>query len=126
MHPEDWPLVVQAVKEAEERTQKQPRLPDTHIAYRLKSLDSSLLQMTLPDTPSGVSECSASLFEEQSSEPEWASVPLWKLLSETEQQPWLEQARRELVAIHTGSGITPKPKLVEVRAKNLYEMSWKK
>ena len=34
--------------------------------------------------------------------------------------------RRELVAIHTGSGITPKPKLVEVRAKNLYKVSWKK
>ena len=47
-------------------------------------------------------------------------------MSGTEQQPWLEQARRELVAIHTGSGITPKPKLVEVRAKNLYEVSLKK
>lgn len=64
----------------------------------------------------------ASCIKADKSAPE--SVPHWKLLSETEQQPWRELAGRELVAIHTGSGITPK--LVEVRAKNLYEVSWKK
>ena len=159
VHPDDWPLVVQAVKGAEERTQKQPGSPDTHFAYpveepdthfavtkpqsagnqphfavtkpqsayHLKSLDSSLLQMTSPDTPGGVPEFSLTLFPDKNvPEPEWTTVPHWKLLPETEQQPWLEQARRELVAIHTGSGITPKPKLVEVRAKNLYEVSLKK
>ena len=47
----------------------------------------------------------------------------WQDLPEAEQQPWLDQARRELELIHAGSGITPKPKLVEVRAKNLYEVS---
>ena len=52
-------------------------------------------------------------------------LPSWPSLPETEQQPWLDQARRELELIHAGSGITPKPKLVGVRARNLYESSLK-
>ena len=52
-----------------------------------------------------------------------SSVPVWAALSEAQQFPWRDQAQRELVAIHTGSGITPKPMLIEIRAKNLYEMS---
>ncbi len=70
---------------------------------------------------------SASLFEEKNSkEPEPAKalmLPSWPSLPEAEQQSWLDQARQELEAIHAGSGITPKPKLVEVRARNLYEAS---
>ena len=90
-----------------------------------QTLKDSLDSLEFKENPS--SEFSLTLFPDKNvPEPEWASVPHWKLLSGTEQQPWLEQARRELVAIHTGSGITPKPKLVEVRAKNLYEMSLKK
>ena len=64
---------------------------------------------------------SLSLFSEsERKQPEPTS---WLCLTKTDQSPWLEQAMRELVLIHTGTGITPKPKLVEVRAKNLYEMS---
>ena len=77
-------------------------------------------------SPTRLPRASCIKADKSAPEPEWATVPHWKLLSGTEQQPWLEQARRELVAIHTGSGITPKPKLVEVRAKNLYEVSLKK
>ena len=41
-------------------------------------------------------------------------------LSDQEQAPWLEQAEQELIAIHAGTGIKPKPKLIEVRAENLW------
>jgi hypothetical protein len=61
----------------------------------------------------------ASLF----SEPEKNSPTAWADLPDAERAPWLKQARGELVAIHAGSGITPKTKLVEVRARNLYEAS---
>lgn len=72
-------------------------------------------------TKSSSSDISASLFEEENREPEVAGPPAWADLAEPERAPWLDRARAELVAIHAGSGITPKPKLVEVRARNLYE-----
>lgn len=72
-------------------------------------------------TPDG-SEFSASLFgESEKNEPDKASAAGWTALSEAARAPWLEQARGELVAIHAGSGIPPKPRLVDVRARNLYE-----
>lgn len=49
--------------------------------------------------------------------------PRWQDLTEEAQRPYVDQARHELVAIHAGSGITPKPKLVEVRARNLHELA---
>ncbi len=89
-------------------------------------------------TPAAAPESSLSLFEKKSNKEktEPAKVPAlsgtecnhltsWPSLLEAEQQPWLDQARRELLLIHAGSGITPKPKLVEVRARNLYESSLK-
>ena len=64
------------------------------------------------------SEVFASLLsEEEGKEP---TARPWPDLPEPERAPWLDRARGELVAIHAGSGITPKPKLVEVRARNLY------
>ena len=47
----------------------------------------------------------------------------WATLPETDRPPWREQAERELVALHAGTGITVKPKLIEARAANLYEVS---
>ncbi len=46
--------------------------------------------------------------------------PRWEDLAEAKRASYLERARTELVAIHVGSGIAPKPKLIEVRAQNLY------
>ena len=66
---------------------------------------------------------SASLFEEK--EPDKAFVMPWSSLPEKDRQPFVDQARHELALIHAGSGITPKPKLVEARAKNLYDLSLK-
>ncbi|MGI4791055.1 MAG: hypothetical protein ACRYFS_19690 [Janthinobacterium lividum] len=99
-------------------------------APQLSQLDSKSVQneptlidfSCFPENPlnssSDVSEGSLSLFQE-----ERKGLLSWKALSEADQLPWRDQARRELVAIHAGSGITPKPMLVEVRAKNLYEVS---
>lgn len=81
-----------------------------------------------PDTPGAASEFSLALFSEEEpnqKETEQASPPRWQDLTEDQQRPFVNQARAELVAIHAGSGITPKPKLVEVRARNLYEVSQK-
>lgn len=75
-----------------------------------------------PDAP----EFLLSLFPDQElSDPEQRAshMPVWAALSETQQQPWRDQAQRELVAIHVGSGITPKPMLIEMRARNLYGAS---
>lgn len=55
--------------------------------------------------------------------PETEQQPSWVELTEAARTPWLDQARGELVAIHTGSGIPPKPRLIDVRARNLYETS---
>lgn len=95
-------------------------------------LDSYILKNT-SDTPAAVPEDSASLFsepekrgeegtgEEGRGEEKKEPAPLrWEDLTKEAQQPYIDQARQELVAIHAGSGITPKPKLVEVRARNLY------
>ena len=84
-------------------------------------IDYSSLPETLLNSSSDASDFSLSLF----SEPDKIipSVPVWAALSEVQQFPWRDQAQRELVAIHAGSGITPKPMLIEIRAKNLYEMS---
>ena len=83
-----------------------------------------LTEENTSNTPGAAPEFSLALFEEKSPEPEKAPAPpSWPSLPEAEQQPWLDQARQELEAIHAGSGITPKPKLVEVRAGNLYEVS---
>jgi len=53
-------------------------------------------------------------------------VRRWEDLTEAEQQQYLEQAGHELVALHAGSGITPKPKLIQVRAQNLYSIAQRK
>lgn len=66
-------------------------------------------------------EFSASLFEEEDTEPEKLAPQHWQDLVEAEQQPFVDQARAEMIAIHAGSGIAPRPKLVEVRAINLYD-----
>ncbi len=47
----------------------------------------------------------------------------WKDLTEQERQPYLDRATAELTAIHAGSGIPVRPKLIEVRGRNLYETS---
>jgi hypothetical protein len=64
----------------------------------------------------------ASLFSEEEQKREMLATPWqhWECLTETDRQPYLDQAQQELVAIHIGSGIAPKPKLIEVRAQNLY------
>lgn len=85
------------------------------------TLDSYILEDT-PDTPAATPEVSASLFSEEGKAP---TARAWTDLPEAERLPWLDRARGELAAIHAGSGITPKPKLVEVRARNLYEASIK-
>ena len=82
-------------------------------------IDYSYLPEVNLNSSSDVPEFSLSLFQEEDN----PAMRPWPSLSEAEQFPWLNQAQRELVAIHTGSGITPKPKLIEVRARNLYELS---
>lgn len=97
--------------------------------------DSSVPQFPLEifrDSAAAAPDFSASLFagEEQENPAETkpvrgvppllSSVPRWKELTEADQRPYLDRAQQELVAIHAGSGITPKPKLIEVRAQNLY------
>jgi hypothetical protein len=84
-------------------------------------IDYSSLPKTPLNSSSDASDFSLTLFSEPDKIP--TSVPVWAALSEAQQFPWRDQAQRELVAIHVGSGITPKPMLIEIRAKNLYEMS---
>jgi hypothetical protein len=52
--------------------------------------------------------------------PSLFSAPRWKDLPEAARRPYLDRAQQELVAIHAGSGVTPKPRLIEMRAQNLY------
>ena len=52
--------------------------------------------------------------------------PGWPELTEAQRAPWLDRARQELFAIHAGSGVTPKERLVESRARNLYDLSLRK
>ena len=84
-------------------------------------IDYSSLPETPLDSSSDISDFSLSLFSEPDKMP--ASVPVWTALSEAQQFPWRDQAQRELVAIHTGSGIAPRPMLIEIRAQNLYKLS---
>ena len=108
-------------------------------AEKLQAISESPSETTQKNTQNTSSESSASLFgketEEKKTEPTKVPTPppdtecsrlmSWPSLPEAEQQPWLDQARRELEVIHAGSGITPKPKLVEVRARNLYNKAEK-
>lgn len=87
-------------------------------------IDYSSLPKTPLNSSSDIAEFSLSLFSEPEQTP--PSVPAWANLSETQQQPWRDQAERELVVLHAGSGITPKPKLIQVRAQNLYGTAQKK
>lgn len=70
-------------------------------------------------------EILASLFSEPNSdkkEPGTATAPSdWASLTPDQQRPYRDQARSKLLAIHAGSRITPKPKLIEVRAQSKYE-----
>ena len=68
----------------------------------------------------------ASLFSEQSPEPEVAhpAAPAWSSLTEAEQQPWMETARQELIAV-SECGTTLSPKVIGVRARNIYNLSLK-
>lgn len=87
------------------------------------SLNRSLntpITLNTSDTPAAAPEVFASLFEEEGKAPK-----RFQDLTEAAQQPFVDQARAELVAIHAGSGVTPRPKLVEVRAINIYEQSQK-
>jgi len=86
--------------------------------------DYSSLPKTLLNSSSDAPDFSLSLFPEP--EPTAALVPDWTALSEPQQQPWRDQAQQELVAIHAGTGITPKPMLIEVRARNIYSASLKR
>ena len=87
----------------------------------LKGYLNTPITLDTPNTPGAAPEGFASLLsEEEGKEP---TARPWPDLPEPERSPWLDRARGELVAIHAGSGITPKPKLVEVRARNLYEVS---
>lgn len=90
----------------------------------LKDSLNTPITVNTSDTPGAAPKVFASLFEEQEKTgTEQPSSPSWVDLTEAARTPWLDQARGELVAIHAGSGITPKSKLVEVRARNLYEAS---
>ena len=78
---------------------------------------------------------SASLFEKspEQKETDQAALSLldqaklaeaaWPKIPEADRAPWLERAKQELVVIHAGTGINPRTKLIEARAKNLYEVS---
>jgi len=84
-------------------------------------IDYSSLPKTLLNSSSDAPEFSLSLFPEP--EQTVPLAPAWADLSETQQQPWRDQAQRELIAIHVGTGITPKPMLIEMRARNIYGAS---
>ena len=98
-----------------------------------QTLKESLESSEFNKNPS--SDFSLSLFPEQETPNPSPGEPLsllaqakladtaWAELSEDARPPWLEQAERELVALHAGTGITPKAHLIVARAKNLYEMS---
>ena len=104
--------------------------------------------LTLPTentalTPAAGPEYSLSLFSGEEKEALPATVALetvtlaapelparrqprpWPQLADAEREPHFVQARRELEAIHAGTGISPKAKLIEVRARNLYEVEGK-
>ena len=85
-------------------------------------INSSYLPETLSKSSSDALKFSASLFPEEEGKREAfpASRRHWEGLTEKEQQPYLDRAEQELVAIHVGTGIVPKPKLIGVRAQNLY------
>ena len=98
--------------------------------------DYSALPLNTSDTAT-LPGVSASLFGDQSNTEGSASAKnslsllaqaklagkAWATLLEADRPPWLEQAKRELIALHAGTGITVKLKLIEARAANLYEMS---
>ena len=87
-------------------------------------IDYSSLPETLLASSSDGPDFSLSLFPEPEQIASLAST--WADLSETQQQPWRDEARQELVAIHTGTGITPRPMLIEMRARNIYGASLKR
>lgn len=95
------------------------------IDRTLKSLDSSLPEKTFPDAATAAPDFSASLFEDQEPNRTDPLPQRWEDLAEPERRPYLDRARQELLAIHAGSGIAPKPKLIEVRAQNLYTVAKK-
>ena len=113
--------------------------PPGQIDRTLKNPDSSLPEQTLPDAAGAAPEFSLSLFSGEEKEGLSVGVTLaptepparrqprpWPQLTDAEQEPYFVQSRRELEAIHAGTGISPKPKLIEVRARNLYEMEGRK
>jgi len=83
--------------------------------------DSYILELPLDDAGGapGVSPAASSGGEGA------GPIAAFAQLSDAERQPYLDQAEQELVAIHAGSGITPKPKLIETRARNLYQIDKK-
>ncbi len=74
----------------------------------------SVLQNPLDSSP----EFSLTLFSDEEVPP--PTPQRWEDMAEAEQRPYLDRAQQELVAIHAGSGIMPKPRLIEMRAQNLY------
>ena len=91
----------------------------------LKEFLNTFTTLNISDTPAAGQVC-ASLFAGEELPAAKPPVVQWQELAELEQMLWREQARAELVVIHAGTGITPKPKLIEVRAHNLYEASLSK
>lgn len=83
--------------------------------------DSYILELPLDDAGGapGVSPAASSGGEGA------APVVTFAQLSDAQRQPYLDQAQQELMAIHAGTGITPKPKLIEARARNLYQINKK-
>ena len=151
IHPDDWPLVAEAVREAEERREKVggpgphnaypvggpgPQSPASppqsaggkpqstarqpQSAYHLKTLDSSLPQLTLDDAAPAAPDNSASLFSgEEQKEPD-APAP-WSSLSESERAPYRERAEHELAASCTTAKVKPRQRAIDARAEKIYE-----
>jgi hypothetical protein len=98
------------VQDFGEVRQKQPK---PQSASHPKSLDSSLLLKT-PNT-AALPEVLTASFPEKGRP--------WESLTDAEKMPYLQQADAELVKIHHGTGIMPRPRLAEMRAINLYKAS---
>ena len=152
VHPDDWPLVAAYVQEREALTEKGGS-PETHFASsvddpetqsatpggqnafvgpqsasfktqnasRLIRESDSELPLVTPKTPAARPDGSLTLFPESSE-----LTKRWDDLTEAERKPFVATAERELKAIYPERASKLNRRMVEVRAKNLFEQEAKR
>ena len=155
VHPDDWPLVAAYVREREALTDKgsspethfassvdapetQNATPGaqnavdapqnasfkTQNASRYIRESDSELPLETPKTPAARPEDSLALFPDNPSDSP-QEPKRWAALTEAERAPFVAQAERELKAIYPEHAGNLNRRLVDVRAKNLFEQAAK-